>query len=286
MSPISFALNYESRWVGASDNQLVDINKLLNLRTLSKAEIKGDKNGEYYLGIDVARSQDTANNISSVAVIKAKRNNNGKISQLLLVNLFTISNALNFTAQALEIKKIKRAFGARMAIVDSNGLGVGLVDELMKESFDPNTGESYECWNTINTDAQPETQGAELCLFDLKPQSANSEVLVAFIDMVESGKLRLLEKKQNSDYDINDKNNMAENIAPFIQTDFLVEEISNLQLKPLSSGKLTVERVIKKYGKDRFSGLAYILWYIKTYEDNIYEDDIDDLELLMQYSCL
>jgi hypothetical protein len=48
-----------------------------------------------------------------------------------LVNLFTISNALNFTAQALEIKKIKRAFGARMAIVDSNGLGVGLVDELI-----------------------------------------------------------------------------------------------------------------------------------------------------------
>jgi hypothetical protein len=79
---------------------------------------------------------------------------------------------------------------------------------------------------------------------------------------------------------------MAENIAPFVQTDFLVEEISNLQLKPLSSGKLTVERVIKKYGKDRFSGLAYILWYIKTYEDNAYQDDVDDLELLLQYSCL
>lgn len=286
MSPIAFALNYGSRWVGASENQLVDINKLLSLRTLTKPENKYDGSSEYYLGVDVARSMDSSNNQSSVVVAKAKRNKNGKITNIMIPNIFTISNALSFNAQAIEVKKIKNIFNAKAVIVDSNGLGAGLVDELMRESFDPQTGESLGCWDTINTDAQPEVSGAEKCLFDLKPQSANSEIIVAFMDMVESGKLRLLEKKQDTDYDINDKENYITNILPFIHTDFLIEEIANLQLKHLPSGKVTVEKLIKKYNKDRFSALAYVLWYIKNYEDNIYQPEVDKLEMLLRYSYI
>jgi ribonucleoside-diphosphate reductase alpha chain len=283
MSPIAFAQNYESKWVGSIDGALVNINKLLNLRTLPKAKIKAEKDEEIFLGIDVARSQDTSNNQSSVAVLEVKRNKNNKINQIMLVNLIHISNALNFTAQAVEIKKIKRDFNARIVIVDTNGLGVGLGDELMKESYDPNTEESLGCWDTINTDVQPEINNSEKCLYDLKPQSANSDIIVAFIDMVESGKLRLLEKKQNTDYDIKDKKNYMENILPFIQTDFLIEEVSNLQLKHLPSGKLSIEKVIRKINKDRVSSLMYGLWYIKTFEDNIYHEEVDDFEYLAQY---
>jgi len=286
MSPIAFALNYGSRWVGASENQLVDINKLLSLRTLTKPENKYDGSSEYYLGVDVARSIDSSNNQSSVVVAKVKRNKNGKITNIMIPNIFTISNALSFNAQAIEVKKIKNAFKAKVVIVDSNGLGAGLVDELMRESFDPQTGESLGCWDTINTDAQPEVSGAEKCLFDLKPQSANSEIIVAFMDMVESGKLRLLEKKQDTDYDINDKENYITNILPFLHTDFLIEEIANLQLKHLPSGKVTVDKIIKKYNKDRFSALAYVLWYIKTYEDNIYQPAVDQLEFLLKYTYI
>lgn len=286
MSPIAFALNYSSRWVGASENQLVDINKLLSLRTLTKPENKFDGSSEYYLGVDVARSIDSSNNQSSVVVAKVKRNKNGKITNIMIPNIFTISNALSFNAQAIEVKKIKNAFKAKVVIVDSNGLGAGLVDELMRESFDPQTGESLGCWDTINTDAQPEVSGAEKCLFDLKPQSANSEIIVAFMDMVESGKLRLLEKKQDTDYDINDKENYITNILPFLHTDFLIEEIANLQLKHLPSGKVTVDKLIKKYNKDRFSALAYVLWYIKTYEDNVYHQETDLLETLLKYSYI
>lgn len=286
MSPIAFALNYGSRWVGASDNQLVDINKLLSLRTLTKHENKPDSKGEYYLGVDVARSIDSSNNQSSVVVAKVIRNTKGKITNIMIPNIFTISNALSFSAQAIEVKKIKKLFNAKVVIVDSNGLGAGLVDELMKESFDPQTGESLGCWDTINTEAQPEISDAEKCLFDLKPQSANSEIIVAFMDMVESGKLRLLEKRNDTDYDINDRDNYIKNILPYIHTDFLVEEIANLKLKHLPSGKVSIEKVIKKYNKDRFSALAYVLWYIKNFEDNVVQQEQDELETLLKYSYL
>jgi ribonucleoside-diphosphate reductase alpha chain len=257
----------------------VDIDPSLNTSILSS-----NGNEEYILGVDVARSQDSSNNQTSVAIIEIKRNRNRKINYLNLVNLISISNTLDFSAQALELKKIKKTFNAKVCILDTNGLGVGLADFLMKESFDPNTGESFGCWDTINTEAQPEVRDAERCLYDLKPQSANSDIIVAFIDMVESGKLRLLEKKQNTDYDLKDKENHIENVLPFVQTDFLVEEIANLQLKPLPSGKITVDKVIKRYNKDRFSALAYALWYIKTYEDNTYVQDEDEMDLLMRYS--
>lgn len=282
LSPIFFAQNYESKWVGCVDNALVDINKLLNLRSLSKAKIKAMKKEEIILGIDVARSQDTSNNQSSVSVLEIKRNKNNKITQIMLINIVNISNALNFTAQAIEIKKIKQNYNAKMVVVDSNGLGVGLVDELMKETFDVNTGESLGCWDTVNTEAQPEVNNAEKCIFDLKPQSANSEVIVSFIDMVESGKLRLLVKKTDADYDINDKDNYIENVLPFVQTDFFVEEVSNLQLKHMNSGKVTVEKVIKRINKDRYSATAYGLWYIKNFEDNVYQEELDEFEILSQ----
>jgi ribonucleoside-diphosphate reductase alpha chain len=274
MSPISFAQNYMSRWVGASDNALVDINKLLKLRVLTSPKFKADKDGEYYLGVDVARSQATSNNQTSVSVLEVKRNKNNKITQIMLVNMFTISNSLNFTQQALRVKQIRKDFNAKVVCVDTNGLGVGLLDELLKESFDPYTGESYGCWDTLNTDVHPEIKGSEKVIYDLKPQSANSDIIVSFIDMVESGKLKLLEKVTENQINIPDEK-AAELFAPYKQTDLLVEEIANLRLKHLPSGKLAIEKVIKRYDKDRFSSLIYALWYIKTFEENIYEQ-IDD----------
>lgn len=157
----------------------------------------------------------------------------------------------------------------------------GLLDELVMETFDINTGDSLGCWDTINNpDVKCEIEGSEKCLYDLKPQSAQSEILVAFMDMVDSSKLQLLEKKSNAGYDMDDKDYTAK-MLPFINTDFLIEEVANLKLRQLPSGKYTIEKLIKRIDKDRFSALAYALWYVKTFEDNIYQDiEIDGTKYL------
>jgi ribonucleoside-diphosphate reductase alpha chain len=281
LSPIFFAMNYGSQWTGANDNALVDINKLMTLRTLTREELKGDGKSEYILGIDVARSESKANNQSSVAILKIKRNKNNKITLISLVNIINISNALTFSAQAMEVKKIKYHYNAKIGIIDSNGLGKGLLDELIKETIDVNTGETLPCWDTINNaDIKPEIEGSEKCVYDLKPQSAQSEILISFIDMVDSGKLQLLEKKINAGYELDDKEYTAK-MLPYINTDFLIEEVANLKLKQLPSGKYTIEKLMKRIDKDRFSALAYALWYIKTFEDNIYQDEeIDAIRYL------
>lgn len=287
MSPISFAQNHESKWVGSTDGSLVSINKLLKCRTLLNAKFKSDTKRDYFLGVDVARSQNTSNNQSSVVVAEVVKSKKGRIISINIVNVFTISNVLNFTAQAAKVKKIKRSFNAKMVVVDGNGLGAGLVDALMKETFDPITNESLGCWNTINTDAEPETTDAENCMFDLKSTSVQSDIIVTFIDMVDSGKLRLLQKKQDADYDVNDKENYITNMLPFIHTDFLIEEIANLQLKHMKNGKLSVEKVVSRYDKDRFSALSYVLWYIKEFESSVVlEEEEDDLAILTKYTVI
>lgn len=269
MSPIAFAQNYESKWCGASADALVDINKLMSLRTLIKPELQSDGKSEYYCCMDVSRSNKTSNNQSSIVIIKVKRNSEERIVKYQLINLINLPNGLNFTGQAIEFKRIKKLYQCKMAIIDENGLGKGLLDELLKEQLDPISGDVLPCWNTINTDDQPDLKDAEKCLYALHSQGINSDIIVNMMNMVDSEKLQLLEKNSNKVYSLDDKDYIKNIILPHIQTDLLIEEIANLKVKHLPGGKLTIEQLTRKVDKDRYSATAYCLWYIKTFEDRV-----------------
>lgn len=283
MSPIAFAQNYESRWVGSTDSALVNINKLMECRSLTSTQSNAKDEDEIYLGVDVARSQKTNNNQSSICVAKVKRNKDkSKIVSVDIVNIINIPNILNFTAQACIIKKVRKVYKAKAVVVDGNGLGAGLIDELLKESFDPGTNESLGCWDTINDDNIPEIPDeAERILYNLKAQSAQTKIVTNFIDMVEAGKLRLLCNKQLNEFTVSEQDDFDNKVAPFLQTDCLFEEIANLKLKQLGNGGLTIEKVVKKLDKDRVSALIYVLWYINEFCKDLYANSDYDYSTLI-----
>lgn len=276
LSPTFFAMNYESKWVGASDGALVGINKVIDLRTLSKPENRGDGVSTYILGVDVARSNSKNNNKTSISVLKIKRNKDLKITKIPVVNIINLANGLNFTAQAIEVKRIQKLYGAKVVVVDVNGVGSGLRDELLKDTIDPVSGESLGCWDTLNTDDQPETPGSEKLVYALTAQGINHDIIVNFIDIVESNKLQLLMKYPDNNYDANDTVFFNNYVLPHIQTDLLVEEIANLKLKPLQNGKYSIEQLTKRVDKDRYSSLAMAAWYIKEFESKSIEIVNDD----------
>lgn len=283
MTMISFAQNYESKWVGAASGALVNVNKLMNCRSLTSPILSSkNKEDEFYIGVDVARSQNTSNNQSFISVIKVNRTKDKtKIVSMDLVNLVNIPNIMNFTAQACVIKKYKKLYNAKNVIVDGNGLGAGLIDELLKESFDPITKESLGCWNTINDDNTPEVpEIAEKILYNLKAQSVQSKIVTNFIDVVDSGKFRMLESRQQSDFTEKEYDDFDNCVAPYLQTDCLFEEIANLKLKHLSNGGVTIEKVVNKLDKDRVSATIYVLWYINEFCRDIYA--VSDYE----FTCL
>lgn len=277
MSPIAFDMNYGGNWVGSSTGALVNINRLMNCRTLTAPEIKaGNNDDEYYLGVDVARSQRKSNNQSSIAVGKVIRNSDGKIENIELVNLIHMSNTLSFSTQAIMVKRVRKRYNAKKVVVDGNGLGSGLIDELLKTHFDPITKEIYSAWNTMNTTAEPETQKADECLYDLKAQSCQTQVISNFIDVIDSGMFRFLESRNGGDdYSIKTDEDLNSKVMPYVQEELFFQEVGNLKL--VQNGKnLSVEKVVSKFDKDRFSATAYLLYFIiKIEEVDNRKSDID-----------
>lgn len=274
-TPTQFDMNYMSRWCGSSSGALLQIKKLLRCRNLVEPEFKcKNDDDEYYMAVDVARSENSSNNKSSIAIGKVIRGATGRVQSIELVNIFNISNMLNFTTQAQIIKQTKQKYNARVCVVDGNGLGTGVIDALLLESFDPHTGESLGCWDTINTTNQPELQDAEQCVFDLKAQTAQSKILTSLIDVVDSGVLRLLEAQP---FDLGKSikdDSYQDDRMPFVQTDLLVEELMNLKLE--TNGKnLSVKKVSNKLDKDRASALMYLVYYILEFENTVQQQDYD-----------
>ena len=276
-SVVAFAQNYEQEWVGCSDGALVNINRLMNCRCLTVANNASlNDSEEYYIGVDVARSQKTSNNQSSAVVGRVMRNSDkSRIISIDIVNIIKIPNILNFTAQAIRVKQIQKRYKAKMVIVDGNGLGSGLVDELLKESIDPITGENLGCWDTVNDDNTPEIPYSPKIVYNLKAQSCQNEVVTTFIDMVDSGKLKLLEKRIDSDFDDEEWDEFDDKVRPFAETDAFIEEAANLKLKHLSNGGVTIEKVVKKIDKDRVSAMIYMLWYVNKFVKELDNSDYE-----------
>lgn len=281
-SPIAFDMNYGGNWVGSATGALVNINRLMNCRTLTEPILMStSETDEFYLGVDVARSQKKSNNQSSIAVGKVIRGSDGKIEEIQLANIIHISNMLNFSTQACIVKRVMKRYCAKAAIVDGNGLGAGLIDELMKETYDPKTGETYPAWDTMNTTAEPETKNAEECLYDLKAQSDQTRIISNFIDMIDSYKLRFLENRNGGDYAIKDDDDLNSKVMPYVQEELFFQEVGNLKL--IQNGKnLSVEKVLNKFDKDRFSAVAYLLYYIIKIKDNSNDENKFNAESYVQ----
>lgn len=286
LSPVFFATNYESRWVGATDNCLVNVDKLIELRVLPKAETKGDGKSEYYIGVDVARSTKSSNNQTSITIGKVKRDKNERVKEVQIVNIINLPNGMNFTGQAIVIKRLKNIFDARKVIIDGNGLGVGLVDELLKLHIDPTNGSELIAFDTLNTEHESDELETDKCLFVINAQGINTDIIVNFINMVDSKKLKLLDSIDQNSIGVGDNNFMENGSLAAIQTDFFVEEVANLQLKTLNGGKLTVERNSKALDKDRYSAAAYMLYYIMTFENKIKKKTNDiNISQLFQFTA-
>ncbi|MFR4987267.1 MAG: hypothetical protein ACLUCH_07725 [Lachnospirales bacterium] len=268
--PIFFALNYESKWVGAGEGALISIDKLMDLRNIETPETERNKksDNEYILSVDVARSVNSDNNQSSVCVLKITRKKDESIQNVSLINIINYPSNKSFEELSIEIKKLKIKFDAKAIVVDTNGLGIGLLEYLGKEQFDTITNESLGAFKPFNEKLESAEKYAEEIIFSLKSQHINREIIINFQDYVENKKLRLLKKKDIIDNNLTYSNDEIVNkVVPFVQTDLLVDEIANLKLDISELKTFKLSRLSRKIDKDRYSALAYGLYYIKKFEE-------------------
>lgn len=267
MSPIAFDQNYGGRWTGSSSNALVNINALMACRTLNAPVFEYEKiSDEYYFGVDVARSENKMNNQSSVAVIKVVRNKeDDRIMHMDLVNMFHIPNYISYTKQAIRVKKLAERYNPKMVVCDGNGLGSGLIDELLKINIDRETGKEYRSWNTANTENEPEERDAPEIVYDLKSSGCNNKIISTFMDVIEARKLRLLRRQTEVEISLTNEKDYEKDVVPFVETDRFFEEVANLKVKTQEKA-LKLEKVVSKIDKDRYAACAYCLYYIVEFK--------------------
>ena len=275
----SFDREYESKWSGTVTDaffktEIFDRNRILKQPEYESSG-RSAKSSFYILSVDVGRKGcDTV-----VCVFKCTPQPQGA-SIKSLVNIYTINNE-HFEDQAIELKKLLYKYKARRLVIDGNGLGIGLIDYMVKPQINPDTNEVYPDFGVYNDDdgeyKKYRTKSCEQdALYIIKATAPiNTEAHANAQSQLSSGKVKMLidervakVKLMGTKVGQNMKpEERAEYLKPFTLTSILKEEMLNLR-EETEGINIILKQANKGIKKDKFSAFEYGLYYIKHEEDN------------------
>lgn len=275
----SFAREYESKWSGTVEDAFFNSESFDRNRILKQPEKEASgrigKGGFYVLSMDVGRKGCD----SVICVFKVTPQPQG-VSLKQLVNIFTLSDE-HFEDQCIKVKKLFYKFKAKRLVIDGNGLGIGLLDYLVKPQIDPDTNEVFPDFGVYNDEdgyyKKYRTQNCEQdALYIIKANAPiNTEAHANAQTQLSSGKVKMLIDERVAKTKLLGTKvgqNMtpeerAEYLKPFTLTSILKEEMMNLR-EETEGVNIILKQANRGIRKDKFSAFEYGLYYIKHEEDN------------------
>ena len=276
----SFAREYASLWSGSSEEAWFNFDKLSKYRKIKNPEThaksRASSNQFYLLSVDVGRLNDQ----TVCCVFRVNVSNEGKY-YATLVNLYVLgrqSETKTFHQQAIDLKRIIKKFNPLEVVIDTNGLGIGFADEMIREQVDE-FGQVYEPLGFKNDDEFLKIQPKDaLCiLYGIKANGPlNSKIhgnayarlnggMVRFLIKEQEAKNALLSTKIGQKMTVKQR---VERLMPHEMTTKLFEEMANLRLRRTGvSLDIVLEQINPRYPKDKYSAFAYGLWRIKEMEE-------------------
>lgn len=275
----SFDREYESKWSGTIEDAFFRAEQFDRNRILLQPEYeysgRSAKSAYYVLAVDVGRK-----GCDTVCCIFKVTPHTAGASLKTLVNIYTIHNE-HFEEQAIALKKLFYKYKARRMIIDANGLGIGLVDYMVKSQIDPDTNDTYPDFGVENDpDGEYKKFRTLNCEYDamylIKANAPiNTEAHANAQSQLSSGKVKLLidervakvkllgtkrgqemKPEERQDY-----------LRPFTLTSILKEEMMNLR-EENEGVNIILKQANKGIAKDKFSAFEYGLYYIKLEEDS------------------
>ena len=275
----SFDREYESKWSGSVEDaffssEVFDRNRILNQPEYESSG-RSSKQAYYVLSADVGRKGcDTV-----VCVFKVTPQPQGSAIKTL-VNIYTLTDE-HFEDQAIKLKKLFYKYNAQRLVIDANGLGIGLVDYMIKSQIDPDTADVFPDFGVYNDDElyykKYRTNNTEQDAMYLVKANApiNTEAHTVARSNLSSGKVKFLidervakQKLMNTKVGQNMKpEERAEYLKPFTLTSILKEEMLNLR-EENEGVNIILKQANRGIRKDKFSAFEYGLYYIKLEEDS------------------
>ena len=240
-----------------------------------EASGRSSKQSFYVLSCDVGRKGcDTV-----VCVFKVTPQPQGS-SIKTLVNIYTISDE-HFEDQCIELKKLFYKYKAKRLVIDGNGLGIGLVDYLVKTQINPDTGETFPDFGVFNDkDGEYKKYRTNACEYDalyiIKANAPiNTEAHANVQSQLSSGKVKMLIDERAAKIKLMgtkmgqsmSPEKRADYLKPFTLTSILKEEMMNLR-EENEGVNIILKQANRGIKKDKFSAFEYGLYYIKEEEDN------------------
>ena len=279
----SFAREYMSIWSGSSNESWFNYDKLSKYRKIKNPEThflnRPNSTQFYILSVDVGRLNDqTAVCVFRVNVVQGKY-------LATLVNLYVLGRTPEtkpFSVQAADLKEIIQRFNPREVVIDTNGLGVGLGDEMVRQQVGKN-GELLPAYGFINDENYKKTQPRDaICiLYGIKANGPlNSQIHGNAYSRLTGGKVRFLIKEQEAKSALLSTKagqkmsveQRVQRLMPHEMTTKLFEEMANLRLKRAGASlDIVLEQINSRYPKDKYSAFAYGLWRIKELEEEEYK---------------
>jgi len=268
-------------WLGGSEESWFNFEKLSKYRKIKnpewKQKFRGDSNVFYLIATDVGRLSD-----QTVACIFRVNVRDNKFYSTL-VNLFVIgrqADTKSFDQQAIELKRLIRDYNPREVVIDTNGLGIGLGDQMIREQTDE-FGETYPAYGFFNNDDYKKIQpkDAPQILYSLKANGQNNPKIhgnaytrlnsgmVRFLISEQEARAALLNTKQGAKMPFEKR---IKRLMPHELTTKLFDEMANLRLKKTGID-IAIEQINSRFPKDKYSAFAYGQWRIKELEEAAYQ---------------
>ena len=274
----AFNRQYKSVWSGGVNNAFFSSEKIDKYRVLLQPQYAADgrssKIAYYVLGVDVGRTDCT----TEVNVIKVTPQAQGP-DHKAVVNLFSYE-AEHFQEQSIHIKHLYFKYKAKCVAIDANGLGIGLVDYLIKPQ-ETEDGQYLPPLGVSNLEDYPQykkfitAETQKDSLFLIKANAPLNTQAYSYVQtQIYNGKVRflideslaktkLMSTKVGQAMTIDERNDY---LRPFVLTSIFKEQTLNL-IEENEGINIILKQNNKNIKKDKFSAFLYGMYYVKKQEE-------------------
>lgn len=292
---MAFQREYESKWAGSVADAFFDAEMFDHNRILKQPEYeysgRSNKLSYYVIGVDVGRK-----GCDTVAMIIKVTPQTQGASLKTVVNIYSVTDE-HFEDQAIFIKKLYYKYKARRLVIDGNGLGIGLIDYMVKPQINADTGEVIPDFGIYNDDEnyykKYQTADCETNVIYIIKANApiNTEAHANVQVQLSSSKLKFLIDEREAKVKLlgtkvgqkMTPEQRADYLKPFTLTSILREELLNLR-EENEGVNIILKQANKSIKKDKFSALEYALYYIKQEEDSKKKRHHIDVSKLLMFN--
>ena len=301
---IAFHMEDECFWYGDNEGGVFSFDETSRLRVNKKGLLPlkfysrenpvphAPKNGERILSVDVALMASTKkkkNDAAAIYINDAIKTTDTKYKAHFVFG--QTFEGLTTDELALIVMRYFYEYECTYMVLDTNGSGLGVYDYIIKDQYDPETGNTYKALTCCNNDEMAQrckVRDAKKVVYSVKASAdSNSVYCLLLRNAIQNGNVDFLVSENDAEIYLSKEfkgykkltvYEKGELLKSYAETSAAIFEL--VKLKGFyKDGKLKVFET-KGNRKDRYSSLSYNYWCMKQLELQL-KPNFSDVERLV-----